>query len=742
MNKTYCGEFVIVLFIVALTLMTMYSTMEIERNKPKAPIHKRVSLEHVHEDKHEAKETKVLGPEQPKANVQIVLPPNVSLASEPSRRLFVLTTGERKFKKPPGFSVDFVYGTGQANIFATTYDDGFGPKEWPEGAKRVAEGHVTVWKRIVSECSDWCFVSEDDAEWPSVPLPKLPSDGLVSYFKQAVCDAATTSYSRDYKRVTRRVVRGRCMPYGAVAYALSRSFAKTLLDALPMDKPVDHFLWEQAVKHQKGFVARNFRVRHKRGKSLRESVVRRRDQFKSKEDNDIRTKRTIVIKETRHDEHSLSKSHRLVKYSRGPELRGEALKSVLHTLMEHVDTVMARCSVQYAIFRGTLLGARRHHGFIPWDVDIDVLIEAAQLAKLTSCLETYEEHDSIHWIVRHGKDSDIIAVKVVDRNSGYYVDIWMCWKKNNRCKDRLSSKHYNFDDLFPTKPCYFDHLVVQCPRHPTPILIDLYRNLRANRLHHGPTFLSVKWVEEPEKKVARVREKIAVAIPTYDRLGYVKLCAEALINTVNSSDVYIFDDRSTSYSTNELKQWFQTDNVRINHKRFKPDRQARSIVEWFVDTDYDWLVTLDSDLIVRPDWLQILRKHMAQTDGVVSLYHSANTGNHPTLRCDEWLCEMKSLGNAGIVWSKPLAKIMLDNVKGSHAFDWGWSKWLAKNEIKQYAFKNSLVLHVGMHGTWGDDSKREKALGFDMTTLSKGTKEIAQMFLEGIRSTFVKKNLI
>ena len=80
--------------------------------------------------------------------------------------------------------------------------------------------------------------------------------------------------SQGYKSI----VRGRCMPYGAVAYALTKSFANTLLDALPMNKPVDHFLWEQAVKHDKAYVARDYVVKHAKGKSLRESVVQSSDE--------------------------------------------------------------------------------------------------------------------------------------------------------------------------------------------------------------------------------------------------------------------------------------------------------------------------------------------------------------------------------------------------------------------------------------------------------------------------------
>ena len=73
-----------------------------------------------------------------------------------------------------------------------------------------------------------------------------------------------------------------------------------------------------------------------------------------------------------------------------------------------------------------------------------------------------------------------------------------------------------------------------------------------------------------------------------------------------------------------MQKWFGSHSVQRNAKRFKADKQARHILEWFVGTDYDWLITLDSDLIVRPDWLELLRGMLPHTQGVMSLYHSGN----------------------------------------------------------------------------------------------------------------------
>lgn len=82
------------------------------------------------------------------------------------------------------------------------------------------------------------------------------------------------------------------------------------------------------------------------------------------------------------------------------------------------------------MWAGTLLGAYRHHGFIPWDDDMDVLITEPELEPLLACLASWPENiveaTAITWIARTGKDSDIIPLKVVSRKTGYYVDIFVC----------------------------------------------------------------------------------------------------------------------------------------------------------------------------------------------------------------------------------------------------------------------------------------------------------------------------
>ena len=82
------------------------------------------------------------------------------------------------------------------------------------------------------------------------------------------------------------------------------------------------------------------------------------------------------------------------------ELDKEQLRELqlieLEMLIE-VDRICKKCNIKYAIAGGTLLGAVRHQGFIPWDDDADVGMLREEYEKFRMACETELDHTRFYF---------------------------------------------------------------------------------------------------------------------------------------------------------------------------------------------------------------------------------------------------------------------------------------------------------------------------------------------------------
>lgn len=75
------------------------------------------------------------------------------------------------------------------------------------------------------------------------------------------------------------------------------------------------------------------------------------------------------------------------QYTLSPEeLR--SLQMVLLEMLVEIDRICKKHNIKYGIDGGTLLGAVRHKGFIPWDDDCDIVMLRSEYNKLRKACET------------------------------------------------------------------------------------------------------------------------------------------------------------------------------------------------------------------------------------------------------------------------------------------------------------------------------------------------------------------
>ena len=65
----------------------------------------------------------------------------------------------------------------------------------------------------------------------------------------------------------------------------------------------------------------------------------------------------------------------------------DALRQIQLRLLKCVDTICVENNLHYSLCGGTLIGAIRHKGYMPWDDDIDVMFPRADYEQFIKIVE-------------------------------------------------------------------------------------------------------------------------------------------------------------------------------------------------------------------------------------------------------------------------------------------------------------------------------------------------------------------
>lgn len=126
-------------------------------------------------------------------------------------------------------------------------------------------------------------------------------------------------------------------------------------------------------------------------------------------------------------------------------------------ILDHVDVVCKKHNIDYWLCSGTLLGAVRHGGFIPWDDDLDIEMNKKNLPLF---IKAFEKESSDKYLIQsHSTDKTYVApyIKIRDKKSkiyecnnidqnykykGIYIDIFPLEKTNKHCLKISSHLHF------------------------------------------------------------------------------------------------------------------------------------------------------------------------------------------------------------------------------------------------------------------------------------------------------------
>lgn len=218
-----------------------------------------------------------------------------------------------------------------------------------------------------------------------------------------------------------------------------------------------------------------------------------------------------------------------------------------------LSTNLSNKGVKNWIDFGTLLGAHREKGIIPYDYDMDlcVLIKDAQtIADVKEVIENYHQHGKFLLREMASTNPEIIyQLEFYDKaNPGqlccFRMDIYLVYESNNilslRCFPDYTCKKFFVDEL---ETIELNGFMLPCPRHVPKLL----------RLRYGEDFmvpqthcfaLNLPWSHVTGNVIRETKKDVAYTSGVYDviHVGHIRLfqrmkeCFEEVVVGVHDDD--------------------------------------------------------------------------------------------------------------------------------------------------------------------------------------------------------------
>jgi glycosyltransferase involved in cell wall biosynthesis len=209
--------------------------------------------------------------------------------------------------------------------------------------------------------------------------------------------------------------------------------------------------------------------------------------------------------------------------------------------------------------------------------------------------------------------------------------------------------------------------------------------------------------------------RIGLVVPIFNRPEYLRRSLESIASTQCAHTIYIVNDASTDSEANRLFADFNCPFAGSLKKVNLSNRNVQGclLAGWkhFFDEGFDVLANLDSDTLVKPDWLgNLVDLHLRFPRTIITGF---NTMTHPVKGAESDFCVKDTIGGINLLFGRhlfPVIEPCLDVLE----WDWKLCGVMRKLGRQFIVSRPSVVQHIGDHGlTSGPGKGFPTAFDFD-----------------------------
>jgi lipopolysaccharide cholinephosphotransferase len=213
----------------------------------------------------------------------------------------------------------------------------------------------------------------------------------------------------------------------------------------------------------------------------------------------------------------------------------------LYQMLKDTTEILDRAGIKYVILSGTILGAVRHGGLIPWDDDVDITIfheDEPKLINLKPAFEAlgyqmmYDTNKAVMYCI--SKKGNPSLDKRQDL-SFPFIDIFVMHKdkqtnrmvySNWRTREYFPNEWFPVSAFYPIQKIQFGPLTVNCIRHPEWYLAHYYGENWKQEGHVVPRHFQPRHKDTIKFKFNEHPEMLQPALPSHPLINRVDVLNE------------------------------------------------------------------------------------------------------------------------------------------------------------------------------------------------------------------------